>query len=176
MLGPPGAGKSFAVEQDAEDPDLKAQLVPLVFNLSQFTSATTLSEAFHEVRNWRLRGKMPLVFWDEFDAVHERHALGWLKSFLSPMQDGKFTDEHGTHHLGRAVYVFAGSSYPTLAELRDMSDSDQILKVRDFLRRLSAHLDVKGVVSTSPGDKLWVIRCAVPSHSLPQEARAQEKL
>jgi hypothetical protein len=35
----------------------------LTFNLSQFESPDELQNAFHQIRDLNLHGKMPLVFW-----------------------------------------------------------------------------------------------------------------
>ena len=40
----------------------------LEFNLSQFSDERDLIGAFHQVRDKRLEGSVPVVFWDEFDS------------------------------------------------------------------------------------------------------------
>ena len=62
------------------------------------------------MRDLGLSGKLPLVFWDEFDTALEGQPLGWLRYFLAPMQDGAFQDGQITHPIGRAIFVFAGGT------------------------------------------------------------------
>ncbi len=56
----------------------------LEFNLSQFSGPEEIIDALHRVRDVVLSGKIPLVFWDEFDSRLKDQDLGWLRFFLSP--------------------------------------------------------------------------------------------
>ncbi len=109
VFGAPGSGKSFGVTQVAMAL-LPGQIEKLEFNLSQFESPDQLLDAFHRVRDTGLSGKIPLVFWDEFDTALENHPLGWLRHFLAPMQDGAFQQGQIVHPIGRAIFVFAGGT------------------------------------------------------------------
>jgi hypothetical protein len=91
VFGQPGSGKSFGITEVAKSLDSEAVEQGLVFNVAQFTSEKDLIDALHAVRDVALRGKVPLVFFDEFDSTLNE-PLAWLKYFLAPMQDGKFKD------------------------------------------------------------------------------------
>ena len=106
VFGSPGSGKSFGVTEVASSiaPNL---IVKVEFNVSQFKSSTDLISALHRVRDIALDGKVPLVFFDEFDSAFEGK-FGWLKYFLAPMQDGSFREGETIHPIGKSIFVFAG--------------------------------------------------------------------
>ena len=81
VFGTPGSGKSFGVTEVASSiaPNL---IEKLDFNLSQVQDLSDLTNALHRVRDVSLMGKIPLVFFDEFDSTFNGK-LGWLKYFLS---------------------------------------------------------------------------------------------
>ena len=107
VFGPPGSGKSFGVVQIA-NAVLPGEVEVLEFNVSQWRSGQDLVDALHRVRDAGLGGRLPLVFWDEFDAAREGEPLGWLRAFLGPMQDGRFQEGQVTHPIGPSIFVFAG--------------------------------------------------------------------
>ena len=110
VFGAPGSGKSFGIQQVAEHVKGDAKIQPLTFNLSQFQNPEDLPAALHLVRDSVVKGSVPLVFFDEFDARFDGGELGWLKHFLSPMQDGEFVDRGSTHPIGKAIFIFAGGT------------------------------------------------------------------
>ena len=114
-FGPPGSGKSFAVTQIAHS-QRRAPNQKFVFNVAQLTSPADLARALHRVRDVVLEGKLPLAFFDEFDADLDGRPLGWLKYFLAPMQDGEFRDGEAIHPIGRAIFVFAGGTRNSFEE------------------------------------------------------------
>jgi hypothetical protein len=164
VFGQPGSGKGYAIKQLIKSlPGLKAE--GLTFNLSEFSDDPAagpeqLHKAFHQVRDLTVLGKVPLVFWDEFDT----DSLRWLKHFLAPMQDHEFRDGSIRHPLGRAIFVFAGATSFTFQdfERRAMTETDR--KGPDFVSRLRGHINIKGPnpdSSRSDGDPAHVVRRAL---------------
>lgn len=159
VFGPPGSGKSFGVKQVLASLN-REDLQDVTFNISQFAGYEDLVAAFHEVRDIALSGKVPFVFFDEFDSALNGEPLGWLKYFLAPMQDGEFKSGEAVHPVGKAVFAFAGgtrSSYekfvcniPDKAEAGDDTDAQKRTgqfrgaKGPDFVSRLRGFIDVMG--------------------------------
>jgi hypothetical protein len=111
-----------------------------------------------------LKGKAPIVFWDEFDSQKYR----WLQYLLAPTQDGKFQEGQITHPIGKCIFIFAGgTSYsfktfgppePQYPEKGDDFDRKimeyetrlaqfkefKLKKGPDFKSRLTGYLNVMG--------------------------------
>lgn len=143
VFGAPGSGKSFGVKEVARSL-LAGQLSTLEFNLAQFASPEELAAALHLVRDESLRGHLPLVFWDEFDTSLAEQPLGWLRYFLSPMQDGSFSQGQSIHPIGRAIFVFAGGTSHTLERFGRDLDEDVFVQAKgpDFVSRLQGYVNV----------------------------------
>lgn len=176
VFGTPGSGKSFGIVEIANS--IASNLIKkLNFNLSQFSSPLDLASAFHRVRDVVLEGKMPLVFFDEFDSALEGK-LGWLKYFLAPMQDGTFREGDSIHPIGKAIFVFAGGTSNTFKEfsgedIKEENEKKQFLvefkgaKGPDFISRLRGYVNILGPNQTDDNwDHLFIIRRAMLLRSL----------
>ena len=169
VFGAPGSGKSFGVTEIAKN-ILPGKVEKIEFNVSQFTDNAELGAAFQKVRDITLNGKLPLVFFDEFDSDR----LRWLKSFLMPMQDGKFKDESGEHPLGKCILVFAGGTSASFEQFTCPMTSENVeeqkafrdLKVPDFVSRLRGTINVLGPNQQNKNDKNYILRRALLLRSL----------
>lgn len=145
VFGQPGSGKSFAVKQIARSLKINERAI-LEFNLSQMTNPQELFSAFHQIRDVSLKGDLPIAFFDEFDSEFESHKLGWLKYFLSPMQDGEFRENAIAHFIGRAIFVFAGGTCNSTQKFKELQNNKgaKESKLPDFLSRIKGYLDIIG--------------------------------
>jgi hypothetical protein len=145
VFGPPGSGKSFAINQVANSVR-PGEIEALSFNMSQLVGPDDLLNAFHQVRDKALYGKIPLVFWDEFDTSLQGQPLGWLRYFLAPMQDGEYQEGQIIHPIGRSIFVFAGGTSHSMevfgANLDD--EKQRAMKLPDFVSRLKGFLNILG--------------------------------
>ncbi|MBN2199091.1 MAG: ATPase [Candidatus Aminicenantes bacterium] len=170
VFGAPGSGKSFGINEVARSlfPGL---IKKLEFNVSQFTGVEGLHHALHQVRDTGLSGKIPLVFFDEFDATLEGQSLGWLRHFLMPMQDGAFLDGQIAHPVGPAIFVFAGGTSEKLEAFGGHLTPEEFRKVKgpDFVSRLKGFVNVMGpdpARGDPGGDPHYVLRRAILLRSL----------
>jgi hypothetical protein len=180
VFGPPGSGKSFGVKQVVAS--LKRNdIETLTFNISQYASYNELITDFHKIRDKVLAGVIPVAFFDEFDSSYGGQQLGWLKYFLSPMQDGVFKEGEVLHPLGKCIFVFAGGTkncfeefeLPIHAKEAEKIDPSQKMdehpkadssfrdaKGSDFISRLRGFVDIMGPNRNNEKDAAYMIRRA----------------
>lgn len=191
VFGPPGSGKSFAVEEivghiaadlsgrrggDASGKGARGKGRSKKFdvdtrklNVSQFQTPDALGvamRAFFEPQDGdAAHPELRILFLDEFDAALGGTPLGWLKSFLAPMQDGKFLCEGRQVAVGKSVLVFAGGTSHTYEEFARLNDpAFTHSKGPDFVSRLRGYIDVEGINKYGP--ERYLRRALVLHHQL----------
>lgn len=171
VFGPPGSGKTFGVEQIRNALGDAVTWIPIDF--SGLTNAGELAKEFRAIRDENLKGRIPFVLFDEFDATLEGVPYGWLQHFLRPVENGVFRADAADHPVGRGIFVFTGGTCHSFAEFRAKSRGGEppdaaaeLLarerKMPDMARRLLDHIDVKGI-SAVPGEPahLFLVRRAI---------------
>jgi len=113
---------------------------------------------------------------DEFDTYFEGN-LGWLKYFLSPMQDGVYRGEETFHPIGKAIFVFVGGTSSSFSEFCgekiEGEDNKRIFlnefkanKGPDFVSRLRGYINILGPNQSDDNDQLFMLRRAMLIRSL----------
>lgn len=125
LIGSPGSGKTFLVEQLAESVGLEF----LEFNITTMSSYNEITSCFESIveRQESTKG-IVLAYFDEINAM-----IGGTQvygSFLTPMEKGVFTRKGGRRfHMAPCAWIFSGTERP---ELGNPSD-----KGADFVSRLT---------------------------------------
>ncbi|MEZ4505940.1 MAG: hypothetical protein R2848_08835 [Thermomicrobiales bacterium] len=105
---------------------------------------------------------LPLVFWDEFDSALDGRELGWLVSFLAPMQDGAFTQDGIVRPIGPAIFIFASGTHATMESFKNRALELPGAKATDFLSRLRGFVNVLGPnPRNAPDDRTFPLRRAI---------------
>lgn len=171
VFGRPGSGKTFGVEQVKDA--LGDSISWMTFNIGSFKSETELEKVWQQIRDENLRGRIPFVLFDEFDAMLHGVPYGWFQHFLQPANEGVFEQDARQHPLGKGIFIFTGGTCDTYTELRRTSlggepviPADAALarqrKMPDMARRLQDHIDVKGISArTGEPPQLHLVRRAI---------------
>jgi len=168
-FGPPGSGKSFGIKQILCN--YKGEIVEKTINISQLNDANDLNSFFKEIGDISIQGKLPVVFFDEFDT----NKFHWVKYFLAPMQDGTYYIDGQTKPLGRGIYIFAGATKLSFSQLENEVENEIKTatstlidaKVPDFISRLRGFIDIMGInKNEQEPDDSYLIRRAVLLRSM----------
>ncbi|OJJ94983.1 hypothetical protein ASPACDRAFT_1860640 [Aspergillus aculeatus ATCC 16872] len=125
VFGAPGSGKSFGIKQIIQtitkrvvSPNEPKKYPVLDYNVSQFLNYSDLLVALQTVRDETVSGRIPIVCFDEFDTTLNGE-LGWLKFFLAPMQDGRFSEQGHSRPIGQAIFIFIGGTASSFKEFQN---------------------------------------------------------
>ncbi|KAB8255330.1 hypothetical protein BDV32DRAFT_154361 [Aspergillus pseudonomiae] len=122
-----GTIKSFGGSKGGFPASLN-NVVYLEVLLKELCSYGELVEQFHCIRNHVLDGKTPIVIFKDFNTNLGDGILGWVKYFLSPMQDAEFFVDGHDRHIGRAVFVFIERDSGRLAGFPDTTKFSEVVK------------------------------------------------
>ncbi|MDR3263657.1 MAG: AAA family ATPase [Clostridiales bacterium] len=168
VFGPPGSGKSFGIKQILKEYS-NERIENKEVNLAQISDVSELNNSFADIADINIRGKIPVVFFDEFDSSIGEEKWGWLKYFLAPMQDGQYVVNGNIRPLGQAIFIFAGATKNTFKDFKEQgvfyakSEKNEFIsaKVPDFLSRLKGYIDIIGINKIDSNDSSYMLRRAV---------------
>lgn len=144
VFGAPGTGKSFIIRELAKcihtTKDIK-NIDLIEYNLSQVQNESEIYRMLHQVRNISISNKIPLIIWDEFDV----EKMKWLKIFLEPIQDGKFSDNGVIYDVGKSIFAFCGGCFKSFSDFTKDVILQNDKKGLDFVSRIRAYLNLFGL-------------------------------
>ncbi|PYH39111.1 uncharacterized protein BO87DRAFT_348906 [Aspergillus neoniger CBS 115656] len=117
-------------------------LTSINLDISEVYQYSDLKDTFSQVQSEILSGRLPLVFFENFDSDFGDEKLGWLKYFLAPMQDGEYLDNSVRCPIGRAIFFFEQGTdhFNGFPEVSFNSEDFQGAKVLDFVSRLRGYV------------------------------------
>lgn len=102
MIASPGAGKSHMIECIASS--MHATGNAITFNMATMGQNEDLIHAIDEARNIKIRDRLPIIFFDEFDTDRSK-----LPLLLPLLWDGRINIGSRDLRIGRSVFFLAGS-------------------------------------------------------------------
>ena len=174
---------------------------PLVeHNVSQWVEDESKEDCFSNLlaKSYSSPTRPIIVFFDEFDSDREGRHLGWLKSFLEPMEDGIAfpSNKHANNLVGKFIspaqlkkaktnfiFLFGGGTSPTYQQFsregifinpKERADFAAV-KGPDFVSRLRGHINILGPNPMDDNDELFLVRRALVIRNLLFERIPVEK-
>jgi hypothetical protein len=162
MLASPGAGKSHFIQCIAAKLGTP-KVGPVTFNMVALQRPEDLIPSLDAARNFKVEDRLPLLFFDEFDAQEDKFSL-----LLPLLWDGQLTLGQHDLKLGKVVIVLAGSG-PHLQAMLDEARSMKAgppapdhSKIVDLLSRINGkvirfpHLSDPNHISDRRADKICI--------------------
>lgn len=178
VFGPPGSGKSFKVKNIvrhfASNKKLEEKGIYTI-NVSQLNSVTDFYEKLSNLDDENPGIKF--VFIDEFDAAYDGEPRGWLKYYLSIMEDGEYPSPHNKrgnmNKINNCVLFFAGATSNSFRNFFPKTKDElavfQNIKGTDFVSRIKGALDIISLNQVNLEDKSYIIRRAIVLRSALEE-------
>ncbi|MDO5649862.1 MAG: ATP-binding protein [Gallicola sp.] len=181
VFGPPGSGKSFKVKNIvryfASNKKLEDRRIYTI-NVSQLNSVKEFYEKLADMED--TNSGIKFVFIDEFDAAYEGEPRGWLKYYLSIMEDGEYPSpgrsgnpQGNMKKINNCVLFFAGATSTSFKNFFPKTKEElltfQNIKGTDFVSRIKGALDIISLNQVNLEDKSYIIRRAIVLRSALEE-------